>query len=503
MSAPRRHSPPTKPAIPHIGGLVTANAAKDTFFLTCGGEPSVQQCECGARGRMKERIGRARRYVTGQGLGPFLVRSVAGSGAVQLAGMVLTFLVGVQLARGLGVTGYGYYGIAMAVITLATIPGTFGIPKLVTREVAAAQSRNDPALMFGVIQWADRLCGRISLLLAAAMGIGAFVAWRSGSAVLALTILLGAPMVALLPLAAVRGAALRGLHRVVLGQLANVVVRPLSMSVLLFAIFLAGVAIGAPAVMALNSIIAAVALVLTHLWLVRSLPVDRPPKPTVDARGWLATSIPMALGDVVTTLQRQLAVLLLGILAAPHEVGLFRAAIATAAVLTVPVTVVNIVVLPMFSRLHSEGDHARLQKVVTASALIQFAGVLLLSLPLLIAPGPLFALVFGNSYAPAADTIRVLAVGAILAAAAGPNAALLNMTGHERRVTRAVSIALVLNIAVIALLAPPWGSLGTAIAVLAGQLLWNVLLWVDARRELSIDTSILGLRLRLRATSSS
>jgi O-antigen/teichoic acid export membrane protein len=330
------------------------------------------------------------------------------------------------------------------------------------------------------------------------MAIGALIAWRSGSPVLGLTILLGTPMIALLPLAAIRGAALRGVHRVVLGQLANVLIRPLVMSILLFAIFLAGVAIAAPTVMALNSIVAVLALLLTHRWLSRSLPAGRPSKSSIDARGWLATTIPMALGDVVTTLQRQLAVLLLGILASPAEVGLFRASIATAAVLAVPVAVVNIVVLPMFSRLHSECDDVRLQKVVTASALIQFVGVLCLSLPLLIAAGPLFALVFGSSYAPAADTIRVLAVGAILAAAAGPNAALLNMTGHERRVTRAVSSALVVNIAAIAVLAPTLGSLGTAIAVVAGQILWNVVLSIDARRRLSIDTSVLGLRLRPR-----
>ena len=51
----------------------------------------------------------ARAYWTGEGLGSFFVRSVAGTGAVQLAGMAVGFLVGVQLARGLGVTGYGYY----------------------------------------------------------------------------------------------------------------------------------------------------------------------------------------------------------------------------------------------------------------------------------------------------------------------------------------------------------------------------------------------------------
>jgi O-antigen/teichoic acid export membrane protein len=446
---------------------------------------------------MKQRISRARRYVTGGGLGPFLVRSVAGSGVVQLGGMIATFLVGVQLARGLGVTGYGYYGIAMAVITLAMIPGTFGIPKLVTREVAAAQSRDEPALIFGVLRWADRVCGRISALIAGLIAVGGLIAWRNGSPVVGLTILCGAPMVALLPLAAIRGAGLRGLHRVVLGQLANVLFRPLAMAILLFAILVAGVALGAPAVMALNSIIAALALLLTHRWLTRSLPTEKPTQPRLDSRGWLAASIPMALGDAVMTLQRQLAVLLLGVLAAAAEVGLFRASIATAAVLTVPLTVVNIVVLPMFSRLHIERDQARLQKVVTASALIQFAGVLVLSLPLLVAAGPLFALVFGNSYAPAADTIRVLAAGAIFGAAVGPNAPLLNMTGHERRVTRAVAIALVINIALVAILAPTMGSLGTAISVVAGQCCWNVILWQDARRRLSVDTSILGVFLLL------
>ena len=48
---------------------------------------------------MKKRIARARTYVTGEGMGPFLIRSVAGTGAVQLAGMVVGFLVVVPKHR--------------------------------------------------------------------------------------------------------------------------------------------------------------------------------------------------------------------------------------------------------------------------------------------------------------------------------------------------------------------------------------------------------------------
>lgn len=441
---------------------------------------------------MKERISRARTYVLGEGLGPFLIRAVAGSGAVQLGGMVVGFLVGVQLARGLGVAGYGYYGIAMAVVSLVTIPGALGIPRLVTREVAAAEARKDFAALFGVLRWADRTCWRTSAAIALAVAIGAAIAWRLSSAGLALAILLGAPMIPLLPLSAIRGGALRGLHHVVLGQISNTFLRPLAMSVMLFAIFLAGFRIGAPLAMALNSLTALGALVLTDRWLASRLPEPRVEASTSNSRGWLASSIPMALADAVQTLQQQLSVLVLGLVAAPAVVGLFRVSISSLPVLAVPITVVNLVVLPMFARLHAEGDDARLQKLVTATALIRFAGVLLLALPLIVAAGPLLGLVFGKGYVPAADTLRILAIGMTLNSAFGPNAALLNMTGHERRVTRAVSTSLAINIGVMAILAPRWGGPGAATGILAGQIWWNSLLWLDARRKLSIETSVWG-----------
>lgn len=440
-----------------------------------------------------ERFNRARTYVTSPGLGPFIIRSVAGSGAVQLAGMALTFLMGVQLARGLGVSGYGYYGIAMAVITLATVPGSLGIPQLVTREVAAARSRGDLAALFGILRWADRTCWRMSAAIAVLVGGGALFAWRTGSSTVAEAILFGAPMILLVPLGTIRGGALRGLHHVVLGQVGNTLFRPLAMSVLLFGYALAGARFGAPAAMMLNTISAVGALFLTARWLATRLPEQRPATVAVAGRGWLASSIPMALTQAVQILQLQLSVLVLGMFTTPAQVGLFRVSTSTAAVIAVPVTVVNLVVLPMFARLHAEGDRCRLQKLVTSSARLQLAGVFVLSLPLLILPGALFSLVFGKSYAAAAATIRILAVGAIFSSAFGPNAALLNMTGHERRVTRAVTIALLVNLVVIALLASKLGSAGTAFGVLAGQLCWNLLLWLDARRDLAIDTSAVAL----------
>lgn len=407
--------------------------------------------------------------------------------------MVVGFLVGVQLARGLGVTSYGYYGIAMAVVTIATIPGTLGIPKLVTREVAAAQSRGDPAAIHGVVRWADRTCWGISAIIAATTAMGAAIAWGAGSGTLAVAILLGAPAITLLPLASIRASALRGLHDIVLGQLSNNLMRPLAMAILLFVCFSTGINIGAPGAMALNCVTAAGALALTQFWLSRRLPEAAASHSAQQQRGWLASSIPMALADAAQSLQQQASVLLLGIVAAPAQVALFRVSIATVVIAVVPVTVVNLVVLPMFARLHAEHDHRRLQQLVSMSALIQFAGVFLLSIPLLAAASPLLRVVFGDNYAAAGSTLRILLVGAIVSAAFGPNGALLNMTGHERRVTRAMWVSLLINAVAIAFFALRWGSVGSAVGVLAGQCCWNILLRLDARRILSIETSILGV----------
>jgi O-antigen/teichoic acid export membrane protein len=198
------------------------------------------------------------------------------------------------------------------------------------------------------------------------------------------------------------------------------------------------------------------------------------------------------MSDAVQMLQLQLAILLLGMLATTVEVGLLRVAMTTAVITAVPVTVVNVVVLPSFAKLHSCGERKQLQRLVTHSARLQFAGVLILTFPLFVAAGPLLGLVFGRDFAVAELPLRILAAGQLIGAAFGPNAPLLNMTGKERRVLRGAFIGLGVNLVLLSFLARAWGGVGAAVAIVAGQLCWNFLLWVDAKRLLGIETTLIG-----------
>lgn len=411
--------------------------------------------------------------------------------------MGMSFAVGVQLARGLGVENYGYYGIALSILTLVGIPAELGISKLVLREVAGALARNDHHHLFGVLRWGNRVASAISLIAAAGVLAAGVVLNASGRSTLGVALLVGAPMIPLMALARIHGGALQGLHYVVRGQIPANLLRPVLLSALLAAAAMLGIALSPSDAIALYTLTAAAVLVVARVWLSRRLPPRVSPKVAGNARKWLASSIPMSITDGIRTVQFELAVLLLGIMIAPAVVGLFRISHVTAMMIGVPVQIIVSAGLSSMARLHAEDDHQRLQRLLTTLARLQLAGVALLALPLVIAPAPLLTFAFGNSYAPAADALRILAVGQVINAAFGPNAALLNMTHLERRVTRAMFFALVVTSISVPPLAIVAGAEGAAIGLVGSLLCWNILAWRDAWVIRGLDTSVFG-RIRQR-----
>lgn len=407
--------------------------------------------------------------------------------------MAAMFGVGVQLARMLGVTGYGYYGLALAVVTIAGIPGELGIPRLATREVATAVTKNDLPLLFGVLRWADTMAWRISAVMVLLLVVGSAAAAGAHPSGLVLAILFGAPAIPFLALSRIRGGSLQGLNYIVLGQVPAILLRPLMLSLLLTIVYLAGTRIGAPAAMALNSVTAAVVFIVAHILLKQRLPQSKPPELVRGGRRWIASSIPMALTDGMRVLQSELSVLLLGLITTPADVGLFRIAIITSFTAATPVAIINQVAFPVIAKLYAEKDHKRLQIAVTRLAQAQLAGVLVLCAPLLLAAEPLVRLVFGADFVPASNALRILCVAQAITAALGTNVALLNMTHHERRVTRAMTFAVLINFAGVALFGFLWGRTGAALGVAAALICWNVMTWLDARRLLGIDTAVLNL----------
>lgn len=420
-----------------------------------------------------------------------LVRTAAGSAGARVGGIALTFLVGVQLARGLGPENYGLYSLALAIIALLTVPIEFGVPQLLTREVAAAHARQDWPRLYGVLSWADRVVLAASAIIAVLAAIALATFSRRIPDAWSAALIWGFVLVPLVALGHLRGASLRGLQHIVLGQVPEVLVRPLLLAITVFVAFRLQPAMGAATAVALNALAAAVSFVVSAYWLRSRLPQPAlAVTPVVQARRWLAGALPMALTEGMRVLQGHLATLLLGVFAAVAAVGLFRVASATAIAVAMPITLMNVIVAPMVARLFALHDLPRLRRLAAMAALAMFLGVLALSLPFVVGGDWLLAAVFGDGYRPARTALLVLCAGQLASAAFGAAATCLNMCGHERRVTRAFGLSLAANLIAALALIPSFDAVGAACANALALLLWNVLMWRDARRLLQVDTSI-------------
>lgn len=438
-------------------------------------------------------INRLSSFFSGDSLGPKLFKAVFGSAGMRIAGMLFGFLVGVQLARGLGVEGYGVYGLAMSVIALMSVVTEFGLPQLLTREVAGAQVRNDWGKVRGLLSWSSRF-----VLLTSAAVLAIVLSWiwvrdRGLASPLAQTLLVGVMLVPLVAEGRIRSAALRGMQFIVRSQLPDTLIRPVFFSLLLFVVAWF-IQLTPQFAMLLGTSAAALAFACSWVMLRNALPKDATTSaPLTAAAEWRSAALPMALTEGMRVLQGHLSILLLGWMATDAAVGLFRVASSVAVLMAFPLTIAALVGSPVIARLHAQKDHVHLQRLLGWLSLGMTGSTIAMALPFVIWGDKLLGFVFGDEFAASNPILLVLCLSTTLTAFFGVNAVLLNMTGHQKRVTRASWISL----SVMGVLGPVMihvlGGLGAAVASAIAMLVWNTQMWRDGLRLLSLDASFLPL----------
>lgn len=433
------------------------------------------------------------RFLQGDRLRAQLVRGGIGSVALKLAHTGLTFVMVVILARLLEPEGYGVYAYVFALITLMAVPAQFGLPNLVVREVAASRVRGEWGLMRGVVRRANQAVAAMAVALIA---VGGGVAWiladRFAEAQLT-TFAWGLLLVPLLALGKLRGAALRGLHKVVQGQLPELALRPGLFVLLLLGAWLllpSGVLTPSGA-MALHALAAGMTLAVGAwlLWRARPAAMTAAP-PAYRTRSWAMSALPLGLTAGMMLVTKQTDIVMLGFFVPAEDVGIYRVAVQVSMLVSFGLGAMNMVLAPQFSRLYAAGDMRRLQRVVTAGAR---AG-LLVALPLVIIfvafGAEILALAFGHEYASGATALAVLAIGQLINTAMGSVGVLLNMTGHEHHTARGVAVAAASNILLNLMLIPYFGILGAAAATATTFFIWNILLFYSAYKKLDLCSTI-------------
>lgn len=429
------------------------------------------------------------------GLTSQLLRGGAGSLVAKVAEAILGLVVVVLLARLLGPAGYGVFAFALALVSLAAMPAHAGLAPLVVRETACGQQAGDWSAVSGVWRWANGLALGFSLLIATSGGIGLWLGWAQGAALRA-TLPWALALIPLMALVAIRSASLRGLRHVVAGLFPEQVFRPALFAGLLAGVLISpGMTLSPDEAMALMALSSGVAFGLGAWLLNRYRPQElRQVASHYRPGAWFAAAWPMALTQGFHRINRHADLLLLGLLAAVADVGVYRVAAQGALLVSLGLTALNTVIAPFAVRLNAQGERHKLQKLVrrTAQAALAFAlpAVVLFA----VAGEWLLVTLFGSEFSAAYWPLLILGLGQLANAGFGATGILLNMTGFERDVTRVVTVAAGLNVALNLGLIPLFGVIGAAAATSASLLFWNIWLWQVAHRRLGISSLAFSFR---------
>jgi O-antigen/teichoic acid export membrane protein len=402
----------------------------------------------------------------------------------------MAFLVGIQLARGLGVAGYGLYGAAMAAASLGATFAAGGLQLHATREVASycALDEHESAAQLAV--WS--IGNALALGAMAALAVGGYVLLGSDAplglalATMALTLLMTVLWIT--------GAIVRGTGAVVMGQALDVAIRPAVQSGLLLLGVLAFGAIEPDAAMALSALAILVTLpfgwrAVTSVW----RHPNRMRSGKTERRAWRRASAKMGLTTIIRAAEASLPLILIGALSSMEEAGLYRVAMAVAVFANLPGSMITVMVPAMASALHSRGERARLRRLAWSSGLAILLPTLGIAAVLYLFGGPLIGLAFGEAFRPASAATAILAGASVIAAAGGISVSLLHAARHDMIVTWAFGISLVITTVGVTLVAVQGSAAEIAVVVCGATAFRTILLLVLTWRLVGIDASILGL----------
>lgn len=424
-----------------------------------------------------------------------LARDTVSSLVLRVGSRALGFGVAVLLARTLGKDGYGIYSYALALVTLLALPAQVGLPTLLVRETAAGLALERPGRVRGVWIFAGRATGALSLILA--VGAAVLILLLNGVDLdaQAMTMIWAIILVPLVALGNLRGAALRGLHRIISGQLPEYVLRPALLIALIVGAAIFTDTLRPQDAMSLHVVAAGLAFGIGALMLWRLTPPSvRSAQPEHQTRAWLVSAVPLALIAGLATVNSQADILMLGIFESSDKVGLYRVATQTANLAVFGLQAVNMVVMPRFAQLYAEKNLVRLQRLVTVSARVILAFSLIVVVTFVAFGQPILSLVFGKDYVDAYIPLVVLLGGQLVSSTAGSVGHLLNMAGYERDSLNAVAVAAAINIVLNLLLIPLWGMVGAATATATSLAVRNIWSFWAVRRRTGINSLAYGGR---------
>ncbi len=245
------------------------------------------------------------------------------------------------------------------------------------------------------------------------------------------------------------------------------------------------------AAMVVAQAIATVAISAVGLAAFRRFP-SAPARPLgADRREVISFTLGSSVGTGVVSLRTTLVPLVLGIVAGPTQVGLFRIAQTPQTGLSAASSPARLVLLTDQTRAWEHGRETSVLAGLRAYTLVA-VGLMVVAVPVFLLTMPwLVETIFGSEYSGAVDAARIILVAAAIQFALGWSKSLPVTIGRPRLRIVTHGLEALVVIPLVALLGSERGATGAAVAVLVATVVFAVA-WGVAIARLRVDIAARG-----------
>lgn len=422
-----------------------------------------------------------------------LTRGVMGTAGLRSAATVFGFLVSLLLARVLGAAGYGVYAYSMAWVEVLAVVAVMGVDRLLVREAAANVTLRSWGILRGLLDASRRAVLLASVLLALVAATVALLAVPEGGSEALVPFCVSLLYLPPVALTRVRQAALQGLRHILLGQVAENLVRPaLFAGLVVISVLVSRSPVGVTWVLLMNAAAVTVSLAVAGGLLRRHTPPEvREAEPRFLLRPWARSAFYLLFVGGILVFNTRIGTIMLGSIRGADSVGVFALATQVSWFVLFAQFTVNTAIAPTLAGFHAARDRRGMQRVATKAARVSFAGAFLSAAALTLFGRWLLSL-FGAGFPAGYGILVALSAGLMIGSAAGPVIPALLMTGNERKAAAGTAAGAAVNVLLCALLVPRWSAAGAASAAIAANLVRTVWFVAAVRKETGIDPTVLG-----------
>ena len=429
--------------------------------------------------------------LTGDDVARILAKGASAAFIINVLAAMVGFGTHVALANVLGASHFGDYVYVIGWVNVLTLFTTLGLDTAAIRFIPVYTANGQHGLLRGLVARSRILTLSASLIAAAGLGIGVYIAdvepnlWQ--------TFVVGCALLVVLTVLRLSAAQVQATKRIAQANAPIFVLRPAMVAAGIGAAYLLWTPVSSRMAMVINIASTSLALLITLWFLRRSLPAEvQASRPAVETRRWLQVMTAFVFYSGFLYLMSRVDILMVGALIGTENAGLYSVASQVAALVVFGLHAVTSIAAPVISELHEAEDRIKLRRVLKLASAASL-GVAVVGAIALFVLGPWVLRAFGPEFPAAYRALCILCVGMLAYATIGLGNALMNMTNHHRPAAVVAGIALVSNIAFNALLIPRYGIEGAAIATASATVLSNLAILFYVLRRLQLNPTFLPL----------